>query len=169
MVPLIKAMDNPRPLDRVRVGLIDSEQINAANAGNGEFYVTTGLLEKAADDHLLGVLAHEVAHEDLGHVAKAKTLGAGLSIGTFILDQLIPGSGAITPIAGELIARGYTRREEYAADRHGAQLLERVGRSREVMVDTLSWLMRTAGGSGGGFFATHPATEDRIEALRQSR
>jgi Zn-dependent protease with chaperone function len=29
--------------------------------------------------------------------------------------------------------------------------------------------MQTSGGSSGGFFATHPATGDRIEALRQSR
>jgi Zn-dependent protease with chaperone function len=29
--------------------------------------------------------------------------------------------------------------------------------------------MRTDGGSSGGFFATHPATGDRIEALRKLR
>jgi Zn-dependent protease with chaperone function len=153
----------------VKVGIIDDSTINAANAGNGEFYVTRGLLEKANDEQLAGVLAHEVAHEDLNHVAKAQTLGAGLNIGMVILDQIIPGSGAITPIAGQLIARRYGRSEEYAADKHGADLLERAGMSRDIMVNTLSWLMQTSGGSSGGFFATHPATGDRIEALRQSR
>jgi Zn-dependent protease with chaperone function len=29
--------------------------------------------------------------------------------------------------------------------------------------------MQTEGGSGGGFFATHPATGDRIEALRRPK
>jgi predicted Zn-dependent protease len=170
MVPLIKAMNQPRPLDKVRVGLIDDRSINAANAGGGEFYVTTGLLERANDDQLLAVLAHEVAHDDLGHVARAQALGAGLNIGMVILDQLIPGSGAITPIAGTLIARGYSRREEYEADRHGVELLKRVGRSKDVMINTLTWLMQTEGTSGrGGFFATHPATGDRIEALRSLR
>jgi Zn-dependent protease with chaperone function len=169
MVPLIRAMNNARPLDQVKVGIIDDSTINAANAGNGEFYVTRGLLEKANDEQLAGVLAHEVAHEDLNHVAKAQTLGAGLNIGMVILDQIIPGSGAITPIAGQLIARRYGRSEEYAADKHGADLLERAGMSRDIMVNTLSWLMQTSGGSSGGFFATHPATGDRIEALRQSR
>jgi Zn-dependent protease with chaperone function len=32
--------------------------------------VTTGLLEKANDDQLRAVMAHVIAHADLGHVAK---------------------------------------------------------------------------------------------------
>jgi Zn-dependent protease with chaperone function len=115
------------------------------------------------------VLAHEIAHDDLNHVARAQTLGTGLQIGMVILDQILPGSGAITPIAGQLIFRQYGQREEYAADRHGADLLERAGLPREIMADTLTWLKRTSGGSKGGFFATHPATGDRIEALRRGR
>jgi Zn-dependent protease with chaperone function len=146
---------------------MDDPDINAANAGNGEFYVTTGLLQKANDTQLTAIMAHEVAHEDLGHVAKAKTLGAGLSIGMVILDQIIPGSGNLTPIAGTLVSRAYSRKEEYEADKHGVDLLKRTGQSPQLMVDTLTWLMQTAGPGGGGFFATHPATEDRIDALRQ--
>jgi Zn-dependent protease with chaperone function len=169
MTPLIRAMDNPRQLGSVKVGIMDDARINAANAGDGEFYVTRGLLEKATDQQLLGVLAHEIAHEDLRHVAKAQTLGAGLNIGMVILDQIVPGSGMLTPIAGQLIARGYSRKEEFAADRHGAELLQRVGSSTQVMIDTLQWLMQTEGGSPGGFFATHPATAERIEALRNGR
>ena len=171
MTPLIQAMNQPRQLSNVKVGIMDDSRVNAANAGNGEFFVTRGLLEKANDQQLLGVLAHEVAHEDLRHVAKAQTLGAGLNIGMVILDQLIPGSGAITPIAGQLIARGYSRREEYDADAHGAELLKRIGQpnGKQVMIDTLQWLIATEGSSPGGFFATHPATGDRIEALKSSK
>lgn len=169
MLPLIQAMDNPRAPGEVKVAILDDPNINAGNAGNGQFLVTTGLLEKANDDQLLAVLAHEVAHEDLGHVAKQQALGTGLNIGIIILDQILPGSGVITPIAGQLIARGYSRKEEYAADRHGAELLQRVGRPPELMISTLSWLMQTSGGTGGGgFFSTHPATGDRIEALREA-
>jgi Zn-dependent protease with chaperone function len=169
MIPLIRAMNSPRDLDKVRVGIIDDSRINAASAGSGEFYVTRGLLEKASDAHLAGVLAHEVAHDDLNHVAKAQTLGAGLNIGMIILDQIIPGSGAVTPIAGALISRKYSRTEEYAADRHGAAILQRAGLPREVMIDTLVWLQKTEGPSSGGFFATHPGTLERIEALRSER
>jgi putative metalloprotease len=167
MVPLIRAMDHPRPLGQVRVGVIDDSQINAASAGGGDFYVTAGLLQKATDQQLMAVLAHEVAHDDLGHVAKAQALGAGIGIGAIILDQIFPGTGQVAPIAGALITRGYSRKEEYEADKHGAVLLNRIGQPKEVMIDTLTWLMQSEGTGGGGFFATHPATGDRIEALRK--
>jgi putative metalloprotease len=167
MIPLMAKMNKPLSPSQVKIGIMDDPHINAANAGSGEFYVTTGLLEKANDDQMRGVLAHELAHEDLGHVAKAQRLGAGLQIGAVLLDQIVPGSGAITPIAGELISRSYSRKEEYAADRHGAEILERAGYSKDVMINTLTWLNETEGTSGGGFFATHPATGDRIEALKK--
>ena len=170
MLPLLKVMNKPLKPEQVRVGLMKDSAINAANAGGGEFYVTMGLLEKANDEQLRAVMAHEVAHADLGHVAKLKRLGLGLNLGAIILDQIVPGAGAIAPLAGQLITNAYTRKEEYAADAHGAVLLERAGfDGRRVMADGLTWLQKASGGDGGGggFFATHPATGDRIEALRK--
>jgi putative metalloprotease len=166
MGPLVSHMNNPRPLSQVRVGIMDDPQINAASAGGGEFYVTRGLLEKANDDQLRGVLAHELAHDDLGHVAKAQTLNTGLNIGMVILDQIFPGSGRFTPIAGVLVANSYSRKEEYEADRHGVDILTRAGYSKAIMVNTLTWLLQTSGGSGGGMLATHPGTQERINALK---
>ncbi len=167
MVPLLRVMDRPRSPGQVRVAVIEDPQINAGSAGSGQFIVTTGLLQRANDDQLLGILAHEAAHDDLGHVAKAQTLGAGLRAATFLLDQILPGSGQFTPIAGTLVARAYGRSEEYEADRHGVELLRRLGRQKEIMIDTLSWLMQSSGPSGGGFFSTHPGTGDRIDRLRK--
>lgn len=163
MVPLIQVMDHPVPLNQVTVGIVDDQEINAANAGGGQFFVTTGLLQKANDDRLRAVLAHQ----DLNHVAKAQVLGVGLNIGAAILNQVFPDSGAITPLAGELVARAYSRDEEYAADRHGVELLGRVGYPKEMMITTLSWLMQASGSGGGGFLATHPGTDERIQALRK--
>jgi len=167
MTPLIKSMNHPLPLNEVRVTLIDDPQINAANAGGGVFYVTTGLLEKSSDDQLRGVLAHEVAHADLGHVAKAQALGTGMNIGIFILDQIIPGSGYITPLVADLgVMRPFSRQEEYEADKHGVEILERAGYSgKQVMGNTLAWLLQASGPSGG-FFETHPGTDDRIQRIR---
>ena len=168
MVPLLQATDKRNSASQVRIGLIDDPSINAANAGGGEFYVTTGLLQKASDEQLRGVLAHEIAHDDLGHVAKAQVLGAGLNIGVVLLEQLIPGSSAVTPIAGTLIARGYSRQEEFAADRHGMELLDRAGFPPQTMERTLQWILsQEKPGGGGGFLSSHPATEDRIAALRK--
>ena len=169
MIPLLQSMNRPLPLNRVRIGVVQNREINAANAGGGEFYVTTGLLARASDDQLRGVMAHEIAHADLGHMSRAQTLGAGLTLGAILLDQIIPGSRAITPLAGELVARAYSREEEYAADAHGVTILRRAGYDgRRIMTDTLTWLQQTSGSGGGGFFSTHPATADRIQAIRST-
>lgn len=171
MMPLLRATNNPRRLNEIRVRVTDDSNINAANAGGGEFQVTTGLLQKANDEHLRGVLAHEIAHDDLGHVARAQTLGTGLNIGVILLEQLIRGSSAVTPIAGALIANSYSRSEELEADRHGVEILRRAGYSKEVSND------RHADVADADFrrrqwwcfLSTHPGAEDRIDALRKLR
>jgi beta-barrel assembly-enhancing protease len=167
MVPLLQAGNKTRSLNQARVGVIEDPNINAANAGGGEFYVTTGLLQKANDEQLRGILAHEIAHDDLGHVARAQVLGVGLNLGVILLEQILPGSSAITPIAGTLVARAYSRSEELAADRHAVEILERAGYSKNVMIDALTWVMKSSQNGGGGFLSTHPATTDRIDALQR--
>jgi metalloprotease len=165
--PLAKAADKPPA--QVTIGILADKSVNAANAGNGEFYVTRGLLDRANDEQVRAVMAHEFAHNDLGHVAKAQRLQAGVAIGSAILEQAIPNSAIITPIAGTLITRAYSRSEELEADKHAVILLRRVGSSKEDLQNTLVWLEGISGGKdgGGGWFATHPGTRDRIQALQQ--
>jgi len=169
MLPLLRAADHPLPLKQVRVTVVDESTLNAASAGDGQFYVTTALLRLANDDQLRGVLAHEIAHEDLGHPMKAQVLGSGLELGAALLEKIMPGSGTVAPIAGSLITGHYTRPMELAADRHAVRLLQRAGYSKATMINTLAWLMRQHGDSGGGLFATHPATSERIHALQKLR
>ena len=140
--PLVRGMNRPCRTDELRVGLVRGSEVNAATAGHCQFYVTTALLQRSSDEQLRGVMAHEIAHQDLGHVAKAQALGAGLGAGVALLERLIPGSSAVTPLAGTLIARGYGRSEEYAADRHAMEILSRAGYPKSTMVETLSWIRR---------------------------
>lgn len=168
VAPLIAKMDRPIPANRVKITVWDDPRINAANGGGGDFYVTTGLLKKANDDQLRAIFAHEIAHADLGHVAKIQTLATGLDIGFILLEQVLPGSGAVTPIAGALVTSAYSRSEETEADAHGVEILKRAGyNGKALMATTLDWLNQVEGGSDGGFFASHPATGDRIEAVQR--
>ena len=169
MVPLLRVTNHRVPLEQVRLSIVDDPAINAASAGNGQYYVTTGLLNQATDDQLRGVLAHEIAHEDLGHPARAQVVGVGVGLGVALLEQLFPGSSAFTPIAGTLISGSYTRPLELQADHHAVTLLQRAGYSRDTMADTLAWLMRRNGNNGGGILSTHPATSERIQALRAAK
>ncbi len=167
MVPLVQHMNHPIPTNNVKVTLMQDSHINAANAGGGDFYVTSGLLQKANDEALRGILAHEIAHADLGHVNKMQTVGAGVGIGAALIGAIWPASEQLAPVAGQLLVSHYSRTEEAAADKQGVEILRRAGYDgKTIMVNTLTWLTTAEGTSGGGFFATHPATGDRIQALR---
>jgi predicted Zn-dependent protease len=167
MVPLVRATNHPERLSEIRIKVADDSEINAGSAGGGEFVVTTGLLQQANDDQLRGILAHEIAHDDLGHPVKMQLLGTGITLGVTLLERVFPGSGAVAPIAGTLIASSYSRPQELEADRHGVTILRRAGYSKEVMIRALTWIMEVQGNSGGGFLSTHPATDERIRALKQ--
>ncbi len=169
MVPLLAKMDKPLDIHQVSVSFWDDPNINAANAGGGKFIVTRGLLEKADDEQLRGVMAHEIAHEDKGHVTELQTIGAGVSIASVLLDQISPLAGAIVPVAGDLlIAKPHGRQAEYEADTHAVTILRRSGLDgKAIMTNTLTWLKQTAGSSKGGFFATHPGSDERIQKVQE--
>jgi predicted Zn-dependent protease len=168
MTPLLQHMNKPMPVDQVHIAVVEDSHINAANAGGGNFMVTTGLLKKANDDQLRAILAHETAHEDLGHVAKTQALSTGFDIGVILLNKVLPGAQAIAPLAGNLLLSGYSRGEESQADAHGVEILNRAGyQGKTLMANGLRWIEQTEGDSGGGYFDTHPATGDRVQAVER--
>jgi len=167
MIPLLRATNHPERMNQVRVKVVAEPNVNAGSAGGGQFLVTTGLLEKANDEELRGVLAHEIAHDDLGHPAKMQLVGVGLGLGVALLENFFPNSGRVAPVAGTLLASSYSRPQELAADRHAVTILRRAGYSKDVMVHALTWIMQMEGNSGGGFLSTHPATDERIRALKR--
>ena len=167
MIPLLRATNHPDRVNQITVKIVADPSINAGSAGGGQFLVTTGLLQRANDEQLRGVLAHEVAHDDLGHPAKMQLVGTGVNVGAALLEKVFPGSAVLAPIAGTLITSSYSRPQELEADRHAVTILKRNGYSKEVMIRTLSWIMRVEGNGGGGILSTHPATDERIRALRK--
>jgi len=167
MVPLMRATNHPDRVRQITVKIVDDRRINAGSAGGGQFLVTTGLLRMANDEQLRGVLAHEIAHDDLGHPARMQLVGAGVSIGAALLERAFPGGAMVAPIAGSLIASSYSRPQELEADRHAVTILQRAGYSKEVMIRSLSWIMQVEGNNGGGILSTHPTTDERIQALRK--
>jgi putative metalloprotease len=167
MVPLINHMDHPIPLNQVHVQIMADDSINAGNGGGGDFIVTTGLLQKANDNEIRAIMAHEIAHADLGHVAHQEKINTGIGIGLALLDKIWPQASGIAPIAGQFVSNAYSRTDESQADAHGVEILRRAGyNGKSLMANTLTWLSRTEGDSGG-FFTNHPLTSDRIAAVER--
>src|SRR3989304_1409295 len=167
MVPLLRATSHPERGNQVSVKGGEGRSTTAGSAGGGQFLVTTGLLRLANDEQLRGVLAHEIAHDDLGHPARMQLVGAGVRVGAALLEKVFPGSAMVAPIAGPLITSSYSRPQEFEADRHAVTILRRAGYSKEVMIRSLSWIMQVEGNSGGGILSTHPAPDERMQPLRR--
>jgi predicted Zn-dependent protease len=167
MIPLLRATNHPERISQVRVKVIADPSINAGSAGGEQFVVTTGLLDKANDEELRGVLAHEIAHDDLGHPAKMQLVDVGVGLGVALLENFFPNSARVAPIAGTLLESSYSRPQELEADRHAVTILRRAGYSKDAMIHALTWIMQMEGNSGGGFLSTHPATDERIRALKR--
>jgi len=46
-------------------------------------------------------------------------------------------------------------------------ILTRAGYSKTGMINTLTWPVQTEGASSGGILASHPGTQERIDALKK--
>ena len=167
MIPLLRATNHPGRMSQIRVKNVADPSINAGSAGGGQFVVTTGLMEKASDEGITGVLRHQIGPYDLCHRAEMQMIGMVLGVGVALLENIFPGSAQIAPIAGTVIASSYSRPQELEADKHAVTILRRAGYSKDVMIHALTWIMQVEGNSGGGFLSTHPATDERIRALKR--
>ena len=169
MIPLLQAMDHPCRADQVRVGIINQNEINAANAGNCEFYITAGLLRAPTTINCAVCWRMRSPTKISATWRKHRCLVRDSIFLSAGLQQLFPAAGVLAPIAGELVARGYGRTEEYAADRHGVDILRRAGYSKDTMLDALTWIRRVSGSAGGGFLSTHPGLDERIATIEKMR
>ncbi len=161
--PLLRAMEHALGPHQVSIGIVADDAINAANGGGGKFILTTGLLERANDDQLRGVMAHEIAHEDLGHVTKLKLSATGVNM--VLLKELAAESPALSLIEGPLITLNFNRSEENQADHQSVAILERAGYPREIIIEALMWMAKRSTGAGN-FVSSHPNIGERIKTLQ---
>ncbi|MCB0325725.1 MAG: M48 family metalloprotease [Bdellovibrionales bacterium] len=182
---LAAASDRPETFAGYRFQVLDSSEVNAFAAPGGFIFVTRGLLELVADeDELAAVLAHEVAHvvaEDGVKAVSSANMSQALSIlGKQALNDTIASRGGVSgqalgaltetfsssvdDVVQTLVVNGYSRSQEYDADRYAALLLARAGYNPASLTTVLEKLEQAARG-GGGMFDTHPAPQDRLATL----
>jgi predicted Zn-dependent protease len=162
--------DRPYPLKGYRFILIDSPQVNAVGMPGGFVAVTTGAIRASRDeDELAAVVAHEIAHVQLGHamspVERAREqehLTSTLLAGT---DDLVHAffSRAVTAGADFVLDKGYGKVHELEADAMAARVLAGAGYDPQALRRFLSRLQGKA--AQGGFFSRHPPASERVAAL----
>ncbi|MBW4564748.1 MAG: M48 family metalloprotease [Mojavia pulchra JT2-VF2] len=145
--------------------VVRDNSVNAFATMGGYVYVTTGLL-RAADNEaqLASVIAHEIGHivnrhalEQMRQTAIARGVASAAG-----LDR----SAAVQIGVDLALRRPNSRQDELEADRTGLQMLGRAGYAQSAMIAFMQKLVNQR--SVPTFLSTHPATSDRIAALRRN-
>ena len=170
---LVKAA-GPQPF-QYHFHVVEDPQLNAFAAPAGYIYVNTGTILAAANaSELAGVIAHEVGHVALRHIAKNynKQRGAGIlyQLGALGAAIFLPGAGAAAAqLGGQLaivgVLNSFSREAEAEADRFAVEVMPKAGWDPQGLVTFFQTLNAEAsGGRPPEFLSSHPTTESRIEA-----
>lgn len=153
--------------------VLDTDVVNAFAAPGGYVYVTTGLL-RAADDEaeLAGVLAHEVGHVIGRHAVRQIQQAMGVQVAAQLLlgDHDNQAWQQLSGLGAQLFMMKHSREHEFQADQFGVKYAIAAGYDPNGIVDffeTLTSLYGSGPSGVEGWFATHPATEERIARAQQ--
>lgn len=171
--------------------ILDTPIVNAFATPGGYIYLTRGLLALANDEaELAAVIGHEIGHVTAHHGAQRDSTGNRAGIGV-LLGAVIGGlangrEGLKDGIQmGAKLAMGYvaqnSQTQEYEADKLGIRLIAAAGYDPNAQADFLDHLLasteleaklrgRQYNPNQVSFFASHPATADRVRAaIREAR
>lgn len=145
-------------------------EINAFAMANGCVRVYSGLMDKATDDEIRGVIGHEIGHAKLGHTLakmRVELMTATARQGAAASGGAVAGlaSSEVGGYAEAFVNAQFSQKEESDADVYGFQFMKRHNYDPNAMVS----LFKKLPGSGG-LMSSHPASADRaskIEALIQ--
>ena len=165
----------PRGAPSLRTFIVKDPNVNAFTTGAGYVFVTAGLLGALENEAQFAfVVAHEIAHVDLGHVAQGAMnrqrtsalagLGAVLATAAGLPPELArTGAG----IGAQLAVADFSREQETQADERGLRYHARAGWDPVEGAASFEVLRRLYGEARGAaaFLASHPASGDRQARL----
>lgn len=162
----VAAGDDP---ERYSFAFVDSRVATAYSDEEAVFYFTDGLLRMPAEV-VEAVVAHEVAHEVLGHIGDRRRLSLSIFAGFTLLGVVAPGVGLLDFIVNPMAVRAFSRHQEMAADRRAVEILAAMGRKHPeaAMANALRALNSTSPRPKEGLtglLSTHPSMEERLLAL----
>jgi Zn-dependent protease with chaperone function len=156
--------------DPARYGFafVQSPRAVVLSDAEATFYVTDGLLRLPAPV-MEAMLAHEVAHEALGHLGTRRTLSLSLAAGFATLGAFAPGAGLLDFAVSPLAVRAFTRRQVLDADRRAVEILRAMGYAepRRALAEALRAVAAAAprAREGGGLWGSEPPLAERLAAL----
>jgi Zn-dependent protease with chaperone function len=168
--PLIKVL--PENRRNLKFYIMDDADPNAFALPGGYVVVHTGMLQMTeTPEELLGVLAHEIAHETQRHMIRHRIAAAGplVIFGLFLHSR--SGAGNLLALgSGLMIYQGFSQEYETEADDVGWKYLVAANIDPRGMIRTFQKLKASEDSMGFSHlmpeaFASHPALAKRIARL----
>ncbi len=155
--------------------VLNNSTPNAWALPGGKIAINRGLLvELKSEAELAAVLAHEIVHSAARHGAKGMErqllidmglAGLGQALKGHQYEDLVMGSAQV---GGGLISLKYSRAAELEADEHGIKYMVRAGYDPQAAVELQKTFLRLSQEQRttwlGGLFASHPPSQERIDA-----
>ncbi|MCO5296159.1 MAG: M48 family metalloprotease [Fimbriimonadaceae bacterium] len=159
--------------------VLEGDDVNAFSLPGGFIYVYEGFMKYIeSDDELAGVMAHEVSHASMRHLATLEKESQRLqTVSLPLLLVAILGGGSsgsdalvLNQLIGLAVGSGWSVKAEQAADYGGFQYIMH---SQYNPVGLLTFIERLARDERSqparlvdwGIFRTHPPSRERAEAL----
>jgi MAF protein len=153
--------------------VLDDKEVNAFSLPGGYVYINKGLIEKVADDsELAGVIGHEIGHIVARHAIK-RLQGAQMYSVLRVLTAVTTQKGevgAAADIAVTQLMLGYSREDEFLADKLGTRYSKLSGYDPHGVISFLMKLQdigRRQPLRPFSYFKTHPYVPDRIRMVKQ--
>lgn len=163
----------PRPVCPFAFALSSGAGLNAFADGERMIFTRDMLRFAVGDVELATVIAHEVAHNQRGHLDAKRTNAAIGAIGGGVLDiaAILVGvntGGAFSKALGDAGAGAYSQSFETEADYVGMYLLRGAGFDTAEAPDI--WRRMAAAGSGAqiAHATSHPTTPERFITLTRT-
>lgn len=159
-----------RPDLSFKIGILNSEEVNAFACPGGYIFITTGTLKKVqSESELAGIIAHEIGHIVLFHNGEFKQSNVFVDI---LAGLLAPSGGEVInattsvlldEMEKKIFETGRDKQMEIDADEAGVGLAAQAGYPASGLGNYLFSMSKTS--DTEAFKKTHPDTKIRISKL----
>lgn len=171
---LVAVADRKLPYEFV---ILNSSVPNAWAMPGGKIAINRGLLVELGNEaELAAVLSHEIVHAAARHGAKSTERGLLLQGAVLAVNVASRGKEYAgladqgSRVAAGLIGQKYSREHELESDHYGMVYMSRAGYDPRAAISLQETFVRLAGGKKPGWldglFASHPPSQERVEANR---
>ncbi len=150
--------------------IVDEKEFNAFAIPGGSVYVNSGLMEAASDDELAAVVGHEVGHIAARHSVKRLQAVLGYQLLSSIALG-VSGQGQVlqaVDVVFNVVVLGYSRKDEYLADKLGIKYAKAAGFNPYGMVTFFQKLKQEGKNTSFNlvFLSSHPPIDERIKQAK---